>query len=120
MNETCWCTNTYELQGIGVWHRQMWFCTMACLGEYIRSNDRCPRGVMVWTGTEMVPCQGLDGVVQCPECEHRANTGETHKCNSCEGTDTRWTFDPFLADIYDEMIWDWWCENCHNNRNDDI
>ena len=77
MIEQCWCTATYWHVGIGVWHRQQWFCTMMCLGEYIRSiDDGCRRAVQVWNGTEFVPCQGLDGVVQCPECEHRVNTGE--------------------------------------------
>ena len=75
--EMCWCTNNYLTHGIGVWHRQQWFCSMRCVGEYIRSIDEgCRRAVQVWTGHEFVPCQGRGGVVQCPECEHKVNTGE--------------------------------------------
>ena len=73
--EQCWCTNTYETHGIGVWHNDMWYCSMMCLGEYIRSVFRCRRAVQVWDGQKLVPCQGLTGVVQCPECEHKVNTG---------------------------------------------
>lgn len=49
------------------------------------------------------------------------NWDEWGECGTC-GTkvDTKWTFDPFLSEIWDETVMGWWCDDCYSNRNDDI
>lgn len=51
---------------------------------------------------------GMEEVTTCNRC---------HKTKACV-----WTVDPFIRDIYpeDENEFAWWCEECHDERHDQI
>ena len=41
-------------------------------------------------------------------------TQKPQKCQRsyCDKTDITWTYDPYTAEICNEYVYGWWCENC--------
>jgi hypothetical protein len=40
------------------------------------------------------------------------------QCDHCFGDEdeTEWRADPFLDEVYCEMVWSWWCDRCWYDR----
>ena len=41
-------------------------------------------------------------------------------CQDCSNTDIKWTNCPFAEEIYGNIVYGWWCDNCLISRNDEI
>lgn len=58
---------------------QVWFCSVVCMHRWASwQHNVCRRAVQVWNGAAMVPCQGCDGDVRCPECECQGRGHDSH------------------------------------------
>lgn len=45
---------------------------------------------------------------------------ENEVCDFCDSTETEYRVDPFLKEVHEEIVWYWLCEECYQQRNDDI
>ena len=46
------------------------------------------------------------------------------KCDHCgtedEDANVEWVHNPYIADVHNELVWEWMCTKCYEDACDDI